>query len=169
VIETDGLVAFEPDLDRGLQRCEDALLLMAGGVGDGAAAALDGLPPGIRPYLERMPVEEGARVIEQHEDPGDVFVLESGRLRVDVVTAEGAHLRVRTVLPGVVVGEVAMYTGGERTADVVPSVVLRLSREATERIEAEDPALAAALHRWFATTLARRLHDGMTALDALLD
>ena len=27
VVETEGLVAFEPDLDRGLQRCEDALLI----------------------------------------------------------------------------------------------------------------------------------------------
>ena len=26
VVETEGLVSFEPDLDRGLQRCEDALL-----------------------------------------------------------------------------------------------------------------------------------------------
>ena len=58
--------------------------------------------------------------------------------------------------PGVVVGEVAMYTGVTRTADVVaetPSVVLRLSGEAIERMEAEEPELAAALHRWLARTL----------------
>jgi sulfate permease, SulP family len=70
------------------------------------------------------------------------------------------------------VGEVAMYTGVARTADVVaetPSVVLRLSRASIERIEAEDPELAAALHRWLATTLAERLRDTLIAVDALLD
>ena len=66
-------------------------------------------------------------------------------------------MRLRTMHPGVVVGEVAMYTGVPRTADVVaetPSVVLRLSQESIARMEAEEPELAAALHRWLATTLA---------------
>ncbi len=65
-----------------------------------------------------------------------------------------------------------MYTGVPRTADVVaetPSVVLRLSRASIERMEAEEPELAAALHRWLATTLAERLTETMRAVDALLD
>ena len=73
-------------------------------------------------------------------------------------------MRLSTVLPGVVVGEIALYTAAPRTADVVaetPSVVLRISRASIERLEADEPELAAALHRWFATTLAQRLdrHD----------
>ena len=71
-----------------------------------------------------------------------------------------------------VVGEIALYTGVARTADVVaeaPSVVLRIGRESIERLEAEEPELAAALHRWLATTLAERLTDTLGAVDALLD
>jgi SulP family sulfate permease len=71
-----------------------------------------------------------------------------------------------------VVGEIAHYTGVARTADVVaevPTVVLRISREAIERLEVEEPELAAALHRWLATTLAERLTDARGAMDALLD
>jgi SulP family sulfate permease len=70
------------------------------------------------------------------------------------------------------VGEIALYTAAPRTADVVaesPSVVLWLSRASIERMEAEEPELAAALHRWFARTLAERLTDRMRALDSLLD
>jgi SulP family sulfate permease len=81
-------------------------------------------------------------------------------------------MRLRTVLPGVVVGEIAMYTGVPRTADVVaetPRVVLRLSRASIERMEAAEPELAAALHRWLARTLAERLSDTSRAFDALLD
>jgi SulP family sulfate permease len=173
VAEAEGLVRFEPDLDRGLQRCEEGLL--EGGAVEPAdldGDALTGMPPGLRPYLERVSLEGGAVVIRQDEPPDDVFVLESGRLRVETVTPEGTRMRLRTLRPGVMVGELAMYSGVPRTADVVaetPSVVLRLSKTAIERMETEDPELAAALHRWLATTIAGRLGDSLHAFDALFD
>jgi SulP family sulfate permease len=171
VEETPGLVSFEPDLDRGLQRCEDALLtdLVPG---DGTVPVLEGLPPHLWEYFERVSLEEGTKLIEQGEAPDDVYVLESGRLRVELVTPGATQMRVSTVLPGVIVGEVALYTQDRRTADVVaetPSVVLRLTRTAIERMEAEEPQLAGLLHRWFAQTLAVRLSDRTRALDSLLD
>jgi SulP family sulfate permease len=171
VEQREGVVRYEPDLDRGLQRCEDGLL---GQVETGVARpdVLDGLPPRLWDYLERVPLEEGATLISQGASPDDVFVLESGRLRVEATMPHGARVRLSTVLPGVIVGEVAVYTGEPRTADVVaetPIVVLRLSRAAIERMEADEPALAVQVHRWFATTLAERLSDDMRALDTLLD
>jgi SulP family sulfate permease len=175
VVATDGVVRFEPDLDRGLQRCEDVLLeesqverLSGAGPGD----ALDSLPPGLRTYLERVSLAEGTVLIRQDAPPDDVFVLESGRLSVELVTPEGTRMRLRAVRPGVVVGEIALYTGVPRTADVVaetPSVVLRLSRASIERMETAEPALAAALHRWLATTLSERLTDTQRAVGALFD
>jgi SulP family sulfate permease len=175
VVTADGVVRFEPDLDRGLQRCEDVLLEDAHlepltGVGQGDA--LPGMPQGLPRYLEREELAVGAVLIRQDEPPDDVFVLERGRLGVQMQTPEGRRMRLRTVLPGVVVGEVAMYTGIPRTADVVaeePSVVLRLRRSAIERMESEQPALAAELHRWLAGTLAERLTDTQRAVDALFD
>ena len=176
VVPSDGLVAFEPDLDRGLQRCEDALLC-APGLAEAqadhpAGRRLDGLPPGLGAHLERVSVPEGTVLIHQDDPPGDVYVLESGRLGVETSTVEGSRIRLRTLRPGVVVGEVTLYTGVARTADVVaevPSVVLRIGRESIERLEAEEPELAAALHRWLATTLAERLTDTMRTFDVLLD
>ena len=70
------------------------------------------------------------------------------------------------------VGEITLYTGIPRTADVVAEVPyrgLRISRDAIERLEREEPELAAALHRWLATTLAERLTDTMRTFDVLLD
>jgi SulP family sulfate permease len=130
------------------------------------------MPPGLAPYLERVSLAEGAALIRQDERPDDIYVLESGRLRIEMTAPEGARMRLRTVPPGAVVGEVAMYTGIPRTADVVaetPSVVLRLSRSSIERMEAEQPLVAAALHRWLATTLSERLSDVLHVSDALLD
>jgi SulP family sulfate permease len=192
--EAEGVVRFEPDLDRGLQWCEDRLLRVEGpdvgtpdggaveegpaevGAGqvspDGQGDALAGMPPGLRTYLERVELPDGAVLIRQDEPPDDVFVLESGRLSVEMVTVEGIRMRLRSVNAGVVVGEVALYTGVPRTADVVaetPSVVLRLSKASIERIEAEEPELATALHRWLAGILSERLRDTLREFDALLD
>jgi SulP family sulfate permease len=174
VVAVERVVRFEPDLDRGLQRCEEGLLegTADGAVADASSDALAGLPTRLRSYLERESLPEGAALIRQGEPPNDVFVLESGRLRIEMVTPSGTRMRLRTVRPGAVVGEIAMYAGVPRTADVVaetPSVVLRLGRASISRMEAEEPELAAALHRWLATALAERLSDSLRAYDALLD
>ena len=171
VVASEGVVAFMPDLDRGLQRCEDVLLAetpLSGG--DGASVAE--MPPGLGPYLEREELSEGAVLIRRDEQPRDVFVLSSGRLRVQAETEAGTPMRLRTIRPGVVVGEVAMYTGAPRTADVVaetPVVVLRLTTAAIDRIEAENPELATAMHRWLARTLAERLAESRRTFEALVD
>jgi SulP family sulfate permease len=175
VVEADGLVAFEPDLDRGLQRCEDALLSAPGldeAKREHPAASPQALPPGLAAHLERVSVPQGTVLLHQDDPPGDVYVLESGRLGVETTTPEGTRMRLRTLRPGVVVGEITLYTGIPRTADVVaevPSVVLRIDRGTIDRLEREEPELAAALHRWLATTLAERLTDTLGAVDALLD
>jgi SulP family sulfate permease len=117
-------------------------------------------------------VPAGTVLIRQDEPPGDVYVLGSGRLAVETMTAAGTRIRLRTLRPGVVVGEAALYPGAPRMADVVaetPSVVLRLTAGSIARMEAEAPEVAAALHRWFAATLADRLNDTLRAADALLD
>jgi sulfate permease, SulP family len=88
------------------------------------------------------------------------------------VTPDGTRIRLRSMRSGVVVGEIGFYMGVPRTADVVAetsSVVLRLSRASIEQMEAREPELAAALHRWLATTLAHRLSDSMRAFEALID
>ena len=177
-----GLVAsevvwFEPDLDRGLQRCEEGLLR---GEGVTALTAVDGrdgggtagMPAGLERHVERQTLPDGTVLIRQGDSPDDVFVLESGTLRVEMQTSDGTRMRLRSISPGVVVGEVAMYSGDPRTADVVaegPSVVLRLDRASIARIEAEDPALASAMHRWLGGVLSERLSDTLREFDALLD
>lgn len=188
VAQGDELVSFAVDLDRGLQRCEDALLsdgsvveaervaasvgLAPGDEGEDRGEVMAGLPTALLPHLRRLEIPEGTVLIHQHDPPGDLYVLDHGRLRIETATAQGNRMRLRTLRPGVVVGEMALYTGVGRSADVVaetPCVVLLLSRDSISRIEAEEPELAAQLHRWLATTLAERLGDTMRAFDALLD
>jgi SulP family sulfate permease len=172
VTEQGGSLRFEPDLDRGLEHCEDVLLAEeVAAAGEQVARGRDGLPAGLAPYMERVAVSEGSVVLRQEEPSGDLYVLAEGRLAVETVTPEGRRVRLRILRPGVVVGELAFYTGAPRTAYVVaqtPCVVLRCSREQIARIEA-DPVVAIVLHRWFAETLAGRLSETMHTLDSLLD
>jgi SulP family sulfate permease len=167
------VVAFVPDLDRGLQRCEDALLTeMPAERRSGEVAPPEGMPPGLVPYLQRESLPEGTVLIRRDEEPTDVFVLASGRLRVQTQTEAGTPMRLRTIRPGVVVGEVAMYTGEPRTADVVaetPVDVLRLTTAAIDRIEGTDPELASAVHRWLARTIAERLADAQRVAEVVMD
>jgi SulP family sulfate permease len=173
VTEQGGSLRFEPDLDRGLERCEDVLLAEeVAAAGEKAARDGDGLPSGLAPYMERVAVSEGTVVLRQEDPAGDLYVLAEGRLAVETVTREGRRVRLRILRPGAVVGELAFYTGAPRTADVVaesPCVVLRCSREQIARIEADDPIVAIVLHRWFAETLARRLSETMLTFNSLLD
>jgi SulP family sulfate permease len=181
-VREDGApVRFEPDLDRGLERCEDVLLDAERTTGRVHAADVwssagepgsAGLARRIAPYLERTDLAAGEVLVRQGDPAGDVFLLESGRLTVELETAAGERLRLRTIRPGTMVGEVAHYTGAPRTASVVAetdSVVHRLDAGSIARMEAEAPELATELHRWFAGLLAQRLTDTLGAVDALLE
>jgi SulP family sulfate permease len=172
--ESEGVVRFEPDLDRGLQRCEDGLLDEAhrAATGDVSGDGLASLPKRLSTYLQRESIPEGTVLIRQGDEPDDLFVLESGRLAVELTTPEGSRVRLRSMRSGVVVGEIAMYMKVPRTADVVaetPCVVQRLTRASIDRMEAAEPEVAAALHRWLARTLAERLNDTLRAFDAMRD
>ncbi|MDP8957504.1 MAG: SulP family inorganic anion transporter [Actinomycetota bacterium] len=172
--ESDSVVRFEPDLDRGLQRCEDGLLRAAAEAApvEASREALADLLPRLSSYLERREIPEGTVLIRQGDPAGDVYLLESGRLATEVAATDGQRRRVRSMRSGVVVGEIGMYMGAPRTADVVaetPSVVLRLGQESIQRMERDEPELAVALHRWLATTLADRLSDTMRAFEGMFD
>ena len=87
------------------------------------------------------------------------------------LTPEGTACASGSFRPGVVVGEVALYTGAPRTADVVAEAPAwsSVSREEIARLEADDPKVATALHRWLAETLAGRLSETEHTFDTLLD
>ncbi|MGH2696627.1 MAG: SulP family inorganic anion transporter [Actinomycetota bacterium] len=179
--DPDGGVRFLPDLDRGVQWCEDRLLDEAGApssaesppLEDQLRASLGSVDPSrLLPYLEAIEVGAGQTVMLQDEPSDGLYFLESGRLTVQLESTEGGLMRLRTMGPGTVVGEVTLYLGTPRTASVVaevPSRLHRLSADALARMERGDPTVAAAVHRMFARLLAERLTDTLNEVEALLD
>jgi len=197
---SEGVEVFA-DLDRGLEWCEDQLLARETDESPPApedvlrAQLAKGLPVDVAPerflaHLERVALPAHYRLIRQGDPSDELYFLESGRLTVVLETrgdtvgkrddtdgstapedAVPTGMRLRTMGPGAVVGELALYLGTPRTASVVTdtaSVVYRLSRQTMDELAEAEPALAAALHRLFAVLLAERLADTLRTVEALV-
>jgi SulP family sulfate permease len=175
-----GLRVFA-DVDRAIQWCEDRLLERETAAAD-APRPLDVLlrsgfgltvdAERLLPYLELVELPAGHELISQGEPSTDVYLLESGRLTAVLTLPQGDQVRLRTMAPGTVVGEITMYLGTVRSASVVteqPSRLYRLTTDALAAMERDEPELAAALHRALARLLAQRLTDAQRTMEALLD
>lgn len=175
-------VRLFPELDRGVEWCEDQLLedrvepvpesrqSLPALLRDGLGESVD--PQRLMQYLEVQEIDAGYELIRQGDSSDDLYFLESGRLTAQLKRPDGEAVRIQTMGPGTVVGEVSLYRGTARTASVVseaPSRLRRLTREGLEEMERRDPELAAALHRLIARLLASRLADTQLTVRALLD
>ncbi len=174
----DPVVASERDLDHALERCEERLLSAISreetwqDVEDYLAQTIG---PSTRlkdlvASMQEIRLQPGDRFIRAGEPGDDLFLLWTGRAKVEAVLGNGKRLRLRTVKPGVVLGEIAIYRGGPRTADVVaelPSTAYRLARRQLRYLEQADPELALLVHRLCATTLAERLTIANRVVQAL--
>ena len=170
-----------PDLDRGSQWCEDVVLDSVARTAEASQPLpiqlQDGLGESVDPerlmdYLDPVEIPAAHELIRQGQPSEDLYFLESGRLTAQFTRRDGQTVRLRTMGPGTVVGEITMYLRTVRTASVVseaPSKLYRLTRSAFEEMERRDPQLASALHRLFARLLADRLSDALLSMEALRD
>jgi len=172
-----------PTLDHGLEWCENRILAESG-VTDltGFIERIDSQLKRVIPdskdvkrlmkYLEKDEVEEGDYLMRQGDQPDEMYFIESGLVSAQLELPEGKTLRLGSMRGGATVGEMGMVLGNARTASVVAnrrSVVYRLSRPALNKMERNDPKVAALLHQWIARLLAERLAENNRTIEALLD
>jgi SulP family sulfate permease len=101
----------------------------------------------------------------------DLFLIQKGRISALLKAQNGDVIRLRTMGPGSIVGEMAMYLGLPRTASLIAetdSVVWRLTPEARTRMEQKDPHSASALHEILARMLAARVVQANDLLEITL-
>ncbi len=161
-------LTVEVDLDHALEAAENGLLAAYGDTGQSIGIAahlvreLGPHPrlPALISVMRRIEMKADETLISSGEEASDVFVLASGRVKVQVTLESGRKLRLRSMAAGAVLGEVAFYLGGKRTADVIveeDAVLFCLTGETLRRLEVDDAELAVLAHRLFAATLAERL------------
>ncbi|MBI9082832.1 MAG: SLC26A/SulP transporter family protein [Desulfobacterales bacterium] len=182
VDDPGGRVRFFPDLDRGLEWCEDAVLA---GV-HAQALPVDGLlaqrvrrlftdpdlAERLMGYLVKQTIDAGAFLMRQGDPADALFFIESGQVTTLLETDDGKTIRLRTMQPGTVVGEIGLYLDEPRSASVVadrPTTVYCLSGDALGRMRKEAPDIAAEFHRFIACLLAERLVYTNAALKSLQD
>ena len=169
-----------PDLDEAVRWCEERILQDGGGVlvGDGVHSLAGLLEAEIGAAhseaalarFERMSLESGDKIIEQGAAPPGLFFLESGRLTVLFEGDDEPNVRVRTMRPGTVVGEMSLYRALPASATVVaemPSVVMHLSVDDFRLMNQAEPTAASWLHWFVAVTLAARVENANLAIRAI--
>lgn len=177
-LEGDDAVLLLADIDRALERCEDHLLATVP-VEEGWHDVEDYLARTIGPnerlhdlvaVMQRIDVSPGDRIIRAGDTGDDLYLLWTGRASIEARLPNGRVLRLRTVTPGVVLGEIGIYRDGPRTADVVaelPSTLYRLTRRELLHLERTDPDLAVLVHLLCATALSERLTIANRTVQAL--
>ncbi len=123
-------------------------------------------------YLEKIQASTGERLIEQGDPGNALFLVDSGAAEVRLRLPDQHEIRLRTIRSGAIFGEIGFYLGEPRSASVVatfPSTLYRLQEDSLRRMEAENPELAAGLHKWLAAELAERLVQNNLTLASLMD
>ncbi len=155
--------------DGALEWCEDMLLEEIMTREEALASADDWLSSeiGSEPllkrlvsYLEVVKCQTGDLLIQQGEMGDCLYLLFAGRVTVMLRTPEGTELRLRSMVGHTIVGEMGLYRTMPRGASVradQPTIAYRLTREALDQMEKDDPSLAYAFHKLVIRTLATRL------------
>ncbi len=164
------IVSVFADVDHAIEFCEEAML--ADGAFETVGTNVDALSflvqkignhadlSAVLDKFRTVHLTRGDYLIRKGEAADDVFIILSGRVHVQIDLPNGRTLRLRTMTPGAIVGDIALYTGQRRSADVVieeDTTVLCLSAADLAEIEQSYGNLAAAIHRIFARTLAEKL------------
>lgn len=148
---------FADDVDRGLEFCERALL-RASGVAPSAQESsewpLDALDmpadgaAAVSRYFERRELAAGDVLMAQGDPAEALYVVGAGSLTAQLEQPGASPLRLETVGPGRVLGELGFFLHRPRSASVVAdeaSVIYALNRKSLDAMTGEEPDAALAL------------------------
>jgi SulP family sulfate permease len=178
LFEGDHRATIFPDLDHGLEWCENHLLeaemvtvrlfpdtlqlqLAQNGFKKTDAARL-------MKFLERVEFEEGDTLIQQGDAADNLYFIESGGVSVYLKLGEDKRIRLQTLGMGTIVGELGLYLGSTRSASVFadsPTIAYRLTQKALVKMKEKESKLAAAFHEYIVCMLSERL----VALNRLIE
>jgi SulP family sulfate permease len=181
-LDEDGdWIQFAPNMDYGMEWCENQLLLEEGGStilrAESLRAQLKKMLPTsadvdkFMTYLERQEVLEFHIVIHKGDPPDSMYFVDSGELTTRLEISKGKFIRLGKQGGGTMVGEMGLFLKQSRTATVVatkPSVLYKLSLEDYNRMMRDDPELAFHLHQWIGRVLSVRLAENNNTLETLL-
>jgi SulP family sulfate permease len=123
-------------------------------------------------YLDRLVYEPNDYLIRQGEPSDDVYFVESGRVSIQLESQATGRIRLRSMGPGAIVGEIAFYLHEPRTASVIAdsrSVAWRLTIESLGQMQEHAPNVAALFHEHVVGVLAERLAETNRLVRSLME
>ena len=169
-----------PELDRGLEWCEDQILLAAGvNLNDdqeSLMSQLSSLLPdangldSLLKYFERLDVDAGYYLMKQGDLPDSLYFIESGKVTAQLEFSDRSPVRLETMGGGRVVGEIGFYLNNPRTAAVItdePSTLYRLSKQTMKQMVHNDPEAAFAFHQGIIRLVSERMTHLIATVNAL--
>ncbi len=169
-----------PDLDRGLEWCENQILetipfhpCPIPSLSQHLEKLFDSaeLVSKFISYLQHLEIPSGYVIFRQGEPPQGLYFLESGQVSVLVKLPNGQTKRLGTFDGGNIFGEMGFCTQELHSASVVtdqPSSLYYLSPEAFAKIETEDPLLKISFQKFIISSLVKRLKRSQEELRNLL-
>jgi len=169
-----------PDLDRGVEWCEDQLMetnqlthreLIPLQSHIQSFLLNDQHVPALIEYLQLLTIPEGEFLFRQGSPSDGLYFLESGQLSVILELPNGKTIRRRTYISGTVIGEMGLYTKALRSASIVAEKLSHLyhfSNKSFEAMIADNPQLAASFHSSIVNLLAERLKSSEDEIQTLL-
>jgi SulP family sulfate permease len=176
----DPLIRVFPDLDHGLEWCENQIIAAQAFTSGPFVQFTGGLnrfrEGPMAAYLDPIAVRAGELVVRQGDPSDALYIVDGGQVSVYLRAeggngAKGTKRRLRSYGVGTVVGEMGFYTGDPRSTDVVAdvdSVLLVLSRDRMLAFERESAPDAQDFHRYVIYTLALRLRSANEEIQLLL-
>ena len=164
------------DLDYGLEWCEDQIIhdLLSNeelAINSGEKDFFKTRFADLIEYFEHREISKDITIIEQEKDPGGIYFLESGRITVQLDTGTGDNIRLKSMGPGTVVGEVSLYLGSKASASVITDEdckIYFLSKDNFKKLNMEAPEKAAELHTYIVQLLSDRLAKSNATIKALM-
>jgi SulP family sulfate permease len=177
----DSITKIFPDIDRAVEWCEDKSLyeeditmIMQPSFRSLLSEYFD--DPGdvdiFLSYMEKQQIPQNTVLIQQGDPPRGIYFLERGQVSVVLHLPNNENVRLRSMGEGTIVGELGFYLKQPATASVMtelPSTVYLLSFETLDEMEQKAPKVAAAFHKYMATTISGRLVQTNETVQALLD
>lgn len=120
-------------------------------------------------YLNYVQLGQGKQVIGQNEQGDHVMIVLNGKLVESRQLPSGELRRLGEAYPGDMLGDLTGLTGETRIASwnsIAPVTLAVVSASALERMLAEAPQLAAALHAWMGKKVSLRLRQAHARMRA---
>ena len=113
----------------------------------------------ILPYLQWKVLPGNFPLFHQGEEGDSLFILISGRLQVVINQKDGSKKLVGEITRGETVGEMAIFTGEKRSADIVAvrdSVLVEISKQSFEEMITRYPTMVMNITRLIIDRLKQR-------------